>query len=300
MQLLGAGPGGAWQTVCGHWIGRPLSVGARLVTRRYRQLRMATGCLTGLQFLWLEVTRGCNLTCSHCYASSSPDLPVEGRMRLQDWRNVLDASRALGCRRVQFIGGEPTLYRGLTSLIEHAARRGFRQIEVFTNATHVTEELMQVFRRWRVGVASSFYSADAATHDRITRHPGSFERTVAGLKALVERKIPLRVGLIEVERDPAQLRRARRFLKNLGVNSIDTDRVRGIGRGRQLVPGARPSAELCGACWQGKLSVGADGGAYPCVFSRFAPVGNVLDEELPSILAGGALQAFRRQSYLEE
>jgi MoaA/NifB/PqqE/SkfB family radical SAM enzyme len=299
MQFSGTGPGGAWRTQSGRLISRPLSAGLRLVTRRLRQVRIASGCLRGLQFVWLEITRRCNLTCAHCYASSSPDIPLEGRMRLRDWRNVLDAARAVGCRRVQFIGGEPTLYPGLATLLEHSARSGFRQIEVFTNATQLGDELLHVLRRWRIRVASSFYSADAAAHDRITGHPGSFERTVGGLRALLAKKIPLRVGLIEVERDPAQLRRAKRFLKDLGVKSIDTDRVRGIGRGRQMVPGARPAAELCGYCWQGKLSVDADGRAYPCVFSRFVPVGNVLDEELPSILAGDALKSFRRQCYLE-
>ena len=221
-------------------------------------------------------------------------------MGLGDWQDVLEAARAMGCRRVQFIGGEPTLHPGLPALIEHARRIGFRQVEVFTNATHLPPGLLEVFKRSKVGVASSFYSADPSSHDRITGHRGSFDRTVAGLRSLIELKVPLRVGVIAVEQNPAQLREAKRFLRGLGVRRIETDRVRGIGRGQALVPDAQPLLELCGSCWQGKLSVDPDGYAYPCVFSRFAPVGNVLDERLPSILAGKALLAFRRQSYLEE
>lgn len=299
MQLLGAGQRFASRAAAGRVL-QPLKVGLRSVRRRVRQARVATGCLTGLDFLWLEITRGCNLACAHCYADSGPDLPVSGRMSLGDWQAVLQASRTEGCRRVQFIGGEPTLHPGLPVLLEHAARVGFRYIEVFTNATHLSRELLQCFRRWGVRVASSFYSADPAVHDRITGHPGSFDKTVGGLRRLVEQRIPLRVGLIAVEREVAELRRAKRFLRSLGVRSIDTDGVRGIGRGRQLVPDTQPHLELCGACWQRKLSVDAEGRAYPCVFSRFACVGNVLDEELRSIVSGQALRAFRRWSYLEQ
>ena len=34
-----------------------------------------------LDFLWLEVTSGCNLRCIHCYAGSSPILIGKDRMR---------------------------------------------------------------------------------------------------------------------------------------------------------------------------------------------------------------------------
>src|SRR5713226_7179053 len=100
----------------------------------FKKLRVRTGCLEGLNFLWLEITRRCNLTCEHCYASSGPGLPLIERMECADWCQVLDEARAVGCRRVQFIGGEPTVHPDLGRLLEHATRVGFRHCEVFTNA----------------------------------------------------------------------------------------------------------------------------------------------------------------------
>jgi radical SAM protein with 4Fe4S-binding SPASM domain len=58
--------------------------------------------------------------------------------------------------------------------------------------------------------------------------------------------------------------------------------------------------ELCGSCWAGKLCITASGDAYPCVFSRFIKVGNVLTDTVGDLVNGEALRAFRRVSYLGE
>src|SRR2546426_11566137 len=88
---------------------------------------------SGLQFLWLEITEKCNLHCVHCYADSAPDRPLLGSMELLDWMKVIGEASGLGCTRLQFIGGEPTVHPGLAKLIEHARDAGFEFIEVYTN-----------------------------------------------------------------------------------------------------------------------------------------------------------------------
>lgn len=264
-----------------------------------RRLRSHTGILNGLDFLWLEITRSCNLTCGHCYAGSSPKLPLFERMRFEDWRSALDEARGLGCRQVQFIGGEPTIHPDLPALIEHAYRRGFEYREVFTNATRIKDELVDVFARFGVRAAFSFYTTEAQVHDQITGHPGSFERTVDGVRRLAERGIPLRAALILPNGGGPSEETIKAYLNELGVASIGVDRVRGIGRGERLFDaGVRPETELCGQCWKGKLCIDANGDVYPCVFSRFAPVGNYLSDGIEKIVGGRELRAFRRSSFL--
>jgi MoaA/NifB/PqqE/SkfB family radical SAM enzyme len=264
----------------------------------FKKLRVRAGCLRGLSFLWLEITRRCNLACQHCYANSGPALPVTDRMQFADWCRVMEEARALGCRRVQFIGGEPTVHPDLKKLVEHAARVGFWHREVFTNATLLREDLAETFKRRRVLVHFSFYSFDPAVHDEITAQQGSFERTVEGIRMLVRRRVRAAAGIILLPENAAHLKRTRKFLRGLGVRWISTDRVRGVGRGERFVPGARPLDELCGACWSGKLCVDANGDAHPCVFSRGATVGNVLDDGLTIIVHGARLQTFRRNMFL--
>ncbi len=230
----------------------------------------------GLDFLWLEITGKCNLTCIHCYADSGPLRDLHGNMSDDDWANVLDEAGALGCRQVQFIGGEPTLHPGLTDFIDSAEQAGFELIEVFTNATRLNPTLIGCFGRHKVRVATSFYSDDPEVHDRITNGRGSWHRTVDGIRRVLDARLSLRVGIIEMEENKGQGERTAHFLRNLGVSDIGSDRQRGVGRAG-LVGLAQPLDqldELCGRCWNGKLCVTATGASYPCVFSRATLIGN--------------------------
>jgi sulfatase maturation enzyme AslB (radical SAM superfamily) len=140
--------------------------------------------LKDLSFLWLEITQKCNLECLHCYADSSPREDLLGRMDTQTWLSVLEESATLGCSQVQFIGGEPTLHPDLPRMIRYASACGYSFIEVFTNATRFDECFIDTFIEHRVDIATSFYSDVPDTHDAITRHHGSFARTVS--KEIVE------------------------------------------------------------------------------------------------------------------
>src|SRR4051812_9596749 len=153
------------------------------------------------------------------------------------------------------IGGEPTLHPQLLTMIRHARTGGISSIEVFTNATGINDSFAEVFQRLGVKAACSFYSADAATHEQITRRPGSFRQTVRGIKALLKHEVPLRVELIEMNENKGHLPEARAFLQGLGAHKGGADRQRGVGRGERLGLVKSPMEELCGRCWQGRLCV---------------------------------------------
>jgi MoaA/NifB/PqqE/SkfB family radical SAM enzyme len=219
-------------------------------------------------------------------------------MGLSDWHNVMDDARSIGCRKIQFIGGEPTVHPDLPALIEHAGQAGFRYCEVFTNATLLGQDLLDLFEKCGVRVATSFYSFHPQIHDEITGEKGSFETTVEGIRQLVARRIPLRAGVIRMEQNAAHVKETMKFLRRLGVKRVGADRVRGVGRGRRFVPDVPPRAELCGQCWRRTLCIGPNGDAYPCVFSRFVSVGNVLTDGVNAIVNGAELHAFRDAAYL--
>jgi hypothetical protein len=89
--------------------------------------------------------------------------------------------------------------------------------------------------------------------------------------------LPIRVGVIETERNAGHAPRAIEFLRTLGVNDFRVDRVRGVGRGDPVQLGGKEERyeELCGQCWRGRLCVTSGGDAFPCVFSRATWLGDV-------------------------
>ncbi|HEV2986939.1 MAG TPA: radical SAM protein [Candidatus Angelobacter sp.] len=243
-----------------------------------------------LRFLWLEITQHCNLRCVHCYTSSSP----ARKHNDIDWLPVIEEAYALGCRQIQFIGGEPLSHPSILQYIRSARKLGFQFIEVYTNAALLSDSTCDVFAENSVHVATSFYSATAAAHEAVTLTAGSFEQTVAGIKRVVASAIPLRVGLILTGNDANEADMVK-YLVALGVDrsAIKADNVRPVGRGSKMTPFESRAKTLCGACWNGKLTVSYDGACYPCVFSRDVNVGNIRHQSLTEIVTGHPLKAFR-------
>lgn len=252
--------------------------------------------LGSLDFLWLELTPRCNLKCSHCYADAGPNSPALQTMSCENWVDVLRQACDLGCRSVQFTGGEPSLCADLPALLREAKMIGFQSVEVFTNGTHLPRKLKHAIVKEGADLAFSVYGSRREVHDPITGMPGSFAKTLRSIRWALNAGLGVRVAVIEMPSNATDIPATKRLLSGLGVHSICVDRVRGVGRGNGHARsrGRDLLGELCGECWRGKLAVHPDGNVSPCIFSRFRRVGHV-SQSLVSILNSERLHSFRRE-----
>jgi MoaA/NifB/PqqE/SkfB family radical SAM enzyme len=203
-------------------------------------------------------------------------------MTREDWLSVLDQAAASGVRKVQLIGGEPTMHPDAPELADHALSLGLK-VEIYSNLVHVSATWWELFQRDGVEVATSYYSGRAEEHDAMTGRR-SHARTRANIAKAVQLGVSLRVGIIG---DEQRLAGAQRDLEALGVIRIGVDHVRPFGRGGQhQTPDA---ANLCGRCGTGKAAIDPTGQVSPCVFSGWMGVGNVQDAPLATILSGTAM-----------
>lgn len=235
----------------------------------------------GIQSIELEITGTCQLACSHCCTDSGPK-QSQGSMTRGDWSTVIDDAHALGIPAVQFIGGEPTLHPHLVPLIDHALNRGLA-VEVYSNLTHVRPSLWHAFARDGVRLATSYYSDVAEEHERITGGRGSYQRTRANIIEAVRLGIPLRAGIVEVL-DGQRTAAAEAELRALGVEKIQIDRTRKVGRAAGDTTTLPSVTELCGRCFTRRAAIGPDGDVYGCILSRFMPAGNVRTRRLADIV----------------
>lgn len=253
-----------------------------------------------LDFLWLELTSRCNLSCVHCYSDSSPKADTSEDLSLRELTTIIEAAAQLGCRKIQFIGGEPTLVHNLTNLIDHARLRNFEFIEVFTNALRISEELLTCLVNYHVHVAISFYSFDPQIHDSITAVRGSHKSTLMNLRRLVAAGIFVRAGIVIMPENEATAEETKRFLASEGVNEVGVDHRRAVGRGAVYsltTTNNEDMSELCGNCWRGSLCISSRGIAYPCIMSRRWPIGSIRSLTLQEILRSPLLHKFRETMY---
>lgn len=261
-------------------------------------LGLTTGILpsrnesNALRFLWIEVTRKCNLACLHCYTDSSPSAP-DSSMRLADWAEVLTAAKGLGVQTVQFIGGEPTLSSELVPLIELASQCQL-SIEVYSNLYRVSNAQWDCFTRNRVALATSVHSANSDEHDRITTRSGSLDRTLSNIQKARSLGLTVRAGAVKVV-ERQDVLGTRNLLANYGVGSVRIDSVRKVGRPAATSMDQQSSmTQLCGACTSGVAAISSDGDVLPCVMARDFKSGNVREEHLGDIV-NGKLKNYRHR-----
>ncbi|TQN31150.1 MoaA/NifB/PqqE/SkfB family radical SAM enzyme [Haloactinospora alba] len=238
---------------------------------------------TTLDTLWLDLTRKCQLACSHCYNDSGPT-GSHGTMTRNDWFRVIYDAAVLRVRRIQLIGGEPTTHPDFADLVDHALNQ-WLNVEVFSNLVHVSPAHWELFQRSGISLATSYYSDDANEHNAVTGRR-SHGRTRANIAKAIKLGIPIRVGIIATS-DEQRVDEAWRDLESLGVTRIHVDHVRPFGRGGN---GQEPDvSRLCGQCGKGAASISPTGDVSPCVFSTWMSVGSVQADPLAAILRGTAM-----------
>ncbi|MBB5934600.1 radical SAM protein [Streptomyces zagrosensis] len=238
--------------------------------------------VAGIQSLELEITGKCQLTCTHCLSESSPQAS-HGTMSPEDWRAVIIDAAGLGIRTIQLIGGEPTVHPQWRGFAELGLSLGLR-VEIYSNLFHVAPDWWDLFARQGVTLATSYYSDEPAEHDKITGRQGSYVRTRCNIRGAVNRGVTLRAGIVDIL--PGQrVAQARAELESMGVQRINTDRVRAVGRA--ALPGWKPTLdEMCGRCTRGRAAVLPNGDLAGCVLSRDFPAGNVRETRLADLLGG--------------
>jgi radical SAM protein with 4Fe4S-binding SPASM domain len=151
---------------------------------------------------------------------------------------TLDDLAALGCRKVHFSGGEPTIRPDLADIIAYARHLKLRAT-LTTNGTLLTRDLAR--RLVEAGLNSVCVSIDSpvrSVHDRIRGTPGAFKRTIAGVRELRRAakqrgtSLPIRINTVVSRQNYDTLDQLPELAHSLGAKSI------------LLLPVDDPSGEL--------------------------------------------------------
>lgn len=89
--------------------------------------------------VWFEVTRKCNLRCTHCYIDAGR--PRQDELTYAEVVAVLEDLKRLGVFSLVLAGGEPFLRRDFLDILQYAATLGF-VIAVVTNGSYLTPEVL--------------------------------------------------------------------------------------------------------------------------------------------------------------
>lgn len=129
-----------------------------------------------------NVTRACNLACTHCYASAKRR-PGPDELTTAEARAFLDDLAGFGVPAVLMSGGEPLSRPDLLDLIGYGGERGLR-FTLSTNGTLIDPAMARSLAA--VGLVYAGVSIDGPEqlHDRQRRQAGAYRDSVKGLRNL--------------------------------------------------------------------------------------------------------------------
>jgi radical SAM protein with 4Fe4S-binding SPASM domain len=137
-----------------------------------------------------NLTRRCNLRCSHCYISAGPEAGTADELDTAACRRIVDQLLAVNPSPMLILsGGEPLLREDLPEIAGYATGRG-ATVVVGTNGTLLTDERISALQQAGVtGVAVSVDSLTPAYHDRFRRGDDALAATLAALERLRARRL---------------------------------------------------------------------------------------------------------------
>lgn len=249
----------------------------------------------------ISYTHSCNLDCALCYAdcgrSARPELSAA------EWIAFIDRCADDGVIGFYFEGGEPLHRADFMPVVTHAARLGMTMLR--TNGTLITPA---VARRLKdAGVATvlvDVWGAHAESHEALTRAPGSFAASLAGVRAALDAGLDTQLLTILNRRNVAELQAWIDLAHERGVRTVGILRPYPIGRlrrawetyalslpemmralrtlkkprGLRIMQSWHPNDANC--CWQ-MAAVNAWGDSIGCAYLReFVNYGNVRERPL--------------------
>ncbi len=139
---------------------------------------------------WMTTNR-CNLNCSHCYQNAG--IPSERELTTGEAKQLIDDIARAGFRLMIFSGGEPLLRSDIYELVSYAAARRLRPV-FGTNGTLLTPDTVRKLKDSGAAMMGiSLDSLDPARHDHFRGVPGSFQKTLDGIRCCREAGLPFQI-----------------------------------------------------------------------------------------------------------
>ncbi len=135
-----------------------------------------------------DITWRCDHKCVHCYLTERR----QPELSLDECIGVLDQLAEAGTLMLLISGGDPFLRPDAVDFLRAARDRTF-DVRINSHGNHIDAHVADALAEMGIArVALSVYSAVPEDHDRVTRIPGSQQKTIAAARLLVERGVEVR------------------------------------------------------------------------------------------------------------
>jgi len=185
---------------------------------------------TGPVVIW-NLIRRCNLTCKHCYATST-DTHFKGELDTQKIFEVIDDLKAFGVSVLILSGGEPLLHPDIFEITAYAKRQGF-YVGLSSNGTLIDESNIDKIVDADYDYVGISLDGMRETHDYFRQKQGSFDEAIKGIRLCHDAKLKVGLRLTLTQDNETQLPDLLELMDGEGVDKFYLSHLNYAGRGNK-------------------------------------------------------------------
>lgn len=186
-----------------------------------------------LRMIAWELTRSCNLACSHCRASSKHG-PYANELTTDECLKLLDEIASFASPVIILTGGEPLLRADIFEIAGYGNKKGLRMV-MATNGTLLTDEnAARIIQSEIKRISVSLDGPDAATHDNLRQVPGAFQRAYEGIARAKKAGLEFQINSTITKRNIKLLPAIIELAKKLGAKAHHIFLLVPTGRAKEM------------------------------------------------------------------
>lgn len=189
-----------------------------------------------LHSLFIEMTGLCNEHCRHC-GSSCGDFKPNGQLTDDEIKAILDTVKEdFDIKDIMLCvtGGEPLLRPGFFEIMAYAHELGFKW-GMTSNGLLIDAECARKLHETGMGTISISLDGLRETHDWFRQTPGSYDKTVSGIKNLINEGgfSHIQITTVVHHKNIDELEDMYQEFKKIGVRSWRVINIEPIGRAEE-------------------------------------------------------------------
>jgi AdoMet-dependent heme synthase len=180
-----------------------------------------------------NVTRECNMKCSHCYINAT-EKKLDNELSTQEGKDLMDQICQVSKPLLILSGGEPLLRPDIYKLIQYGASKGLK-MGLGSNGSLIDDDVAAKLKA--AGIATVSISLDShipTQHDEFRGVVGSWEKAVEACKALRKNNVLVQVNTTLTQQNYSQIDDIMSLAEKIGVENFHLFFLVPTGRGAKL------------------------------------------------------------------
>ncbi len=196
--------------------------------------------MNDLHVISWNVTRRCNLECTHCYLPATtrkelPALSAADELTTQEAFQLIDRIASVNPEVMLILsGGEPLLREDIFELSTYASGKGM-MVVLGSNGLLINEAVARMMKQSGVsGISISLDSVNPEIHDAVRLQQGAWEKAVSAIKICRKEGLSLQVNTVVTKKNHDELPQLIAYARDLGAKVFSPFFLVCTGRGEEM------------------------------------------------------------------